>query len=547
MHQKKNDDWIWWKHGVIYHIYPRSFCDSNDDGIGDINGIICKLDYLKQLGVDAIWLSPIYKSPNIDFGYDVSDYRAINPEYGNLEDFKNLIEIAHSKNIKIIMDMIMNHTSNQHPWFIESSSSSDNPKRDWYIWKSDKKGKVPNNWKSSFGNSAWQFDVKTKEYYLHSFFKEQPDLNWRNKEMLKAFFKEIKFWLEMGVDGFRLDVINMIIKDKKYRNNPLNINIPFLQEHKYSRNRPKSHQIVKKLRKLVDKYNDKVLIGEIYVMPPGNAELSASYLSDGENGIHLAFDFSMIFQKWNAGNIYKCIKKWNASISEDGWLCNVLSNHDLKRSINRTFFRLHQIEKAKIEAVLLLTLKGTPFVYYGEEIGMKNTQIPYQHIKDPLGKRFWPLYNGRDGARTPMQWNNDVFAGFSSVTPWLPVNKDYKETNVFNQAKDPHSIFNLYHKLIQLRKEYPSLAKGNFIPVEKGKEGILVYSRTYEDETLTIVLNFTSRKRNIKLKGNGKYEILFSTNNLNEDNSANNEIAISPYEARIYKLYNNKTSYNINN
>ncbi len=540
MNQKETNEWVWWKHGVIYHIYPRSFCDSNDDGIGDINGIICKLDYLKQLGVDAIWLSPIYKSPNIDFGYDVSDYRAINPEYGDLEDFKNLLEIAHSKNIKIIMDMIMNHTSNQHPWFIESSSSLDNSKRDWYIWKSDKKRKVPNNWKSSFGNSAWQFDAKTKEYYLHSFFKEQPDLNWRNKEMLKAFFEEIKFWLEMGVDGFRLDVINMIIKDKKYRNNPLNINIPFLQEHKYSRNRKKSLEIVKKLRKLVDKYNDKVLIGEIYVMPPGNAELSARYLADGEKGIHLAFDFSLMFQKWNAYNYYQCIKKWIKSIPNNGWLCNVLSNHDLKRSINRNPLRTNQIEKAKIEAVLLLTLKGTPFIYYGEEIGMKNTIISYQNIKDPLGKRFWPLYNGRDGSRTPMQWNSDTFAGFSKVKPWLPVNKNYKKINVLNQKNDENSLFNLYLKLIKLRKKYPSLYKGGFIPFKKGKKGFLVFTKYFDDEKLTIALNFTSKKKSIKLEEKKKWEILLSTHSVKEGILFDKQLIIAPYEAIIYKINNHQ-------
>ncbi|MFZ4399175.1 MAG: glycoside hydrolase family 13 protein [Bacteroidales bacterium] len=535
MNQKKADDWIWWKHGVIYQIYPRSFCDSNKDGIGDIIGIISKLDYLKNLGVDAIWLSPIYKSPNIDYGYDVSDYKAINPEYGSLDDFKKLLEIAHSKNIKVIMDMIMNHTSDQHPWFIESKSSLDNPKRDWYIWKSGIKGKTPNNWKSSFGKTAWEYDYKTAAYYLHSFFKEQPDLNWRNKEMAKVFFEEINYWLELGVDGFRLDVINMIVKDKKYRNNPLNIKLPFLQHHKFSRNRPKSHEIVKKLRKLIDNYKDKVLIGEIYVMPPGNTELSASYLSDGEKGIHLAFDFSLIFQKWNANNIYKCIKKWNASIPKDGWPCNVLSNHDLKRSINRNPFRHHQNEKAKIEAVLLLTLKGTPFIYYGEEIGMKNSIISYNSIQDPLGKRFWPIYNGRDGARTPMQWNADFYAGFSEVKPWLPVNKDYKNVNVLNQENTDNTLLKLYRSLLQLRKENPSLVKGNYLPLKKGKDGVFAYTRTFEDEILTIILNFSSEKKSIKLNKKEQFRYLLSTHSVKDENISVKELVVSPYEAIILK------------
>ncbi|MFZ4411710.1 MAG: glycoside hydrolase family 13 protein [Bacteroidales bacterium] len=536
MNKEKENKWIWWKHGVIYHIYPRSFYDSDNDGIGDIKGIICKLDYLVHLGIDAIWLSPIYQSPNKDYGYDVSDYTSINPEYGTLEDFKNLLKIAHSKNIKVIMDMIMNHTSDQHPWFLESKSSIDNPKRDWYIWKTATKGKSPNNWKSSFGNTAWQLDEKTNAYYLHSFFKEQPDLNWRNKEMQHVFFEEIKYWLELGVDGFRLDVINMIVKDKKYRNNPLNLNIPFLQLHKYSRNRPKSYEIVKKLRKLIDKYDESVLIGEIYVMPPGNSKLSASYLADGKKGIHLAFDFSLLFQKWNATIFYKCIQKWNASIPDGGWPCYVFSNHDLKRSINRNPLRKFQLEKAKIEAVLLLTLKGTPFIYYGEEIGMKNARIPYRNIKDSLGKKYWPIYNGRDGARTPMQWNTDAYAGFSMVKPWLPVHSDYKKVNVQFQENETDSLFNIYQSLILLRKKYSSLNKGEFSILKKGKDDIFAYSRIYQDEIICIFMNFSSHEKIVQLKEIGEFEILFSSQSSVKEHFIENKLILSPFEAFIYKL-----------
>ncbi len=535
MKQKEANNWVWWKHGVIYHIYPRSFNDSNNDGIGDINGIIEKLDYLVNLGIDAIWLSPIYQSPKVDFGYDVIDYKAIDTDYGNLDDFKNLLETAHSKNIKVIMDMIMNHTSDQHPWFIESRSSTDNIKRDWYIWQKGEKNKKPNNWKSSFGKSAWQFDKKTEEYYLHSFFKEQPDLNWRNKELAKAFFKEIKFWLNLGVDGFRLDVINMIVKDKKYRNNPFVLNFPFLQKHKYSRNRSKSYKIVEKLRKLIDKYQDKVLIGEIYVMPPGDSKLSASYLTDDEKGIHLAFDFSLMFQKWKAKNYFNCIEKSLSGIPANAWPCNVLSNHDLKRNINRNPFRSNQTEKAKIEAVLLLTLKGTPFIYYGEEIGMKNSVINYSDIKDPLGKQFWPFYNGRDGARTPMQWNSDKYAGFSTAKPWLPVNANYNNINVDNEQNDNNSIYFVYHTLINLRKSNQALQKGDFKSLKRGKKGIMAYSRSFEDTTFIVVVNFTPNPEKVKLYKRNELEILFSTHPVSNTFVNDREITLSPFEAIIYK------------
>jgi alpha-glucosidase len=533
--QKEANEWVWWKHGVIYHIYPRSFYDSNNDGIGDINGIIEKMDYLVNLGIDAIWLSPVYESPKVDFGYDVIDYKAIDNEYGTINDFKNLLEIAHSKNIKVIMDMIMNHTSDQHPWFIESSSSADNPKRDWYIWQNGKRNKAPNNWKSSFGKSAWQYDKRTQAYYLHSFFKEQPDLNWRNKEMAKTFFNEIKYWLDLGVDGYRLDVINMIVKDKKYRNNPFLLNIPFLQNHKYSRNRPKSYKIVEKLRKLTEKYQDKVLIGEIYVMPPGDSKLSASYLTDNKSGIHLAFDFSLMFQKWKAKNYSDCIKKSLSTIPDNAWPCNVLSNHDLKRNINRNPFRSYQIEKAKIEAVLLLTLKGTPFIYYGEEIGMKNSFINYKDIKDPLGKLFWPFYNGRDGARTPMQWNTDEYAGFSEVKPWLPVNANHNTINVENEQNENDSLYTVYQTLIKLRRKNPALQKGDFNIIKKGNNGIMVYNRMLESENLTIALNFTPKPLEVKLYKRKEHEILFSTHPITKQFINAREILLSPFEAIIYK------------
>ncbi len=452
MNKRASDPWIWWKHGVIYHIYPRSFQDSDGDGIGDIRGIIRRLGYLKDLGIDGIWISPMYKSPMVDYGYDVSDYRAIDPVFGTMNDFTELLGKAHELGIRIILDMILNHTSKEHPWFVESSSSLYNPKRNWYIWKEGILGSQPNNWKSAIGGSAWKFDEKTGEYYLHSFFEEQPDLNWRDEELPGVFFEEMKFWLDKGVDGFRLDVINLIAKDKKFRSNPVLFGISALQKHVYTRNRKRSVTIVTQIRELLDRYKNKVSIGEIYTHPPGDAKTAARYLANGNNGIHLAFDFSLIFSSWNAHSYFKSIQSWYKSLPEDGWPCNVLSNHDLLRSIDRFPWRTNREEKAKVAATLLLTMKGTPFIYYGEEIGMHNTHIAKTDIRDPLGKRYWPLFSGRDKSRTPMQWKSEPNGGFTSGIPWLPLNKDIRFRNVRQQEGEPGSLLNHYRNLIRLSK-----------------------------------------------------------------------------------------------
>ncbi len=301
---------VWWKHGVIYHIYPLSFYDSNHDGKGDLKGVILKLDYLASLGVDAIWLSPIFQSPMADFGYDVSDYYSIDPVFGSLDDFKELLEKAHERNIKVILDIVLNHTSEEHPWFIESKSDKNNPKRNWYIWRHSIKNKKPNNWKSAFGGSCWEYDRETKEYYLHSFLKQQPDLNWRNKEVRTEMFNMLNHWLELGVDGFRFDVINFIVKDKKFRNNPF-LYWLFSKRKLRTRNHSKSYRIIRKLRKVLDKYPDCTSIGEIYTLPPGDPKLSASYLLNGKNALHLTFDFSIFFVRWNARKYYKVIENGN--------------------------------------------------------------------------------------------------------------------------------------------------------------------------------------------------------------------------------------------
>lgn len=534
MKQRRPEVYSWWKHGVIYHIYPRSFMDSNGDGVGDIRGIISKLDYLSDLGIDAIWLSPIFLSPMIDFGYDVSDYRSIDPVFGTMDDFRILLDEAHRRNIRVVCDMILNHTSDEHPWFRESRSSKFNPKRQWYIWKDGFRGGPPNNWKSAVGGSAWTLDEHTGQYYLHSFFGEQPDLNWRNPEVIEALLDEMKYWLDMGVDGFRLDVINLIAKDKKFRDNPYLFGITFFQKHRFTRNRKKSKGIVLDLRKLTEQYEDKLLVGEIYTMPPGDSRTAASYLANGK-GIHLAFDFSLIFQSWSAAGYYKCIYNWYSSIPENGWPCNVLSNHDLLRSINRRPWTRFREQKAKVAAAFLLTVLGTPFIYYGEEIGMQNAKISKNDIADPLGKKFWPFFSGRDQARTPMQWNAGENAGFTTGKPWLPVNRDYVIRNTEKQKEEPDSIFNLYRSIIQVRRTDSILQQGRWVAIITGRSGVLVYSRVLGNSRTIVILNFTQLVKKIRLPEHIHGFVMFSTHRKTEEVFYFQDLRVHPFEISIYK------------
>ena len=526
----------WWQTAIFYQIYPRSFYDTNSDGIGDLQGIIQKLDYLKDIGIGAIWISPIYQSPMFDFGYDISDYKVIDQVFGNITDFKQLLHQAHQRGIKIVMDLIMNHTSHKHKWFLESASSKTNPKRDWYIWKPSNFVQPPNNWRSVFGGSGWEYHPKTKQYYYHSFLKEQPDLNWRNPDLQETFFNEIKYWLELGVDGFRLDVLNFIVKDKHLRNNPQPLALPFLQKHEFTRNRPKSYKIIAQLRQLIDSYANRMLVAEIYLPHPGNSAMVGSYLGDGTNGVNLAFDFSLIFTSWGAQTYNHCIQNSLQHIPQNGWPTLVLSNHDLLRSINRLWFRGHQIEKAKIEAVLLLTLKGTPFLYYGEEIGMKNRRIPRIHIKDPLGKKLWPLFTGRDMARTPMQWNSTTHGGFSTAKPWLPIKHDFKKVNVDAQQFDPNSMLAHYKRLIQLRTENPSLQSGQWQSIST-TQNVLIYKRITATQEATILINFDNTRKEILLPTHLlKRTAIFSTHTFRLKQKMWQTLAVEPFEATIFIL-----------
>lgn len=531
-------DRLWWKHGVLYQIYPRSFFDSNGDGIGDIPGITQKLDYIAALGVDGIWLSPINTSPMYDFGYDISDYRAIDPVFGADGDFQRLIEEAHARGIRIIMDLVVNHTSHLHPWFIESRASKDNPKRDWYIWRDGINGEPPNNWMAAFGGRAWEWDSETGQYYLHSFLKEQPDVNWRNERLKKAIFGEIRYWLDRGVDGFRLDVVNQFVKDDRFRSNPFTIGPrprPYdMQRHLYDRNRPELHGILREFRALLDRYHERMSVGEINAEPPGDPVLAASYLGSGDDELHLAFDFSLLFTKWSARRFFEVLKKWDGLIPAKGWPCYVLSNHDQPRAISRYASGNDTMKRAKVAAAMLLTLRGTPFIYYGEEIGMENGRLRRKEIVDPLGKKYWPFHPGRDPERTPMQWDSSPHAGFSAAAPWLPINPDYREINVERSLRDPGSLLNFYKELIKLRREKPALNRGGWRAAAGMTGDVLGYFRETERQSVFVALNFSRATQAIAATGSdGIWKALFSTHKPSGDCFSGLRMKLAPYEVVI--------------
>ncbi|PKL13360.1 MAG: alpha-glucosidase [Spirochaetae bacterium HGW-Spirochaetae-8] len=533
----------WWKEGVVYQIYPRSFQDSNGDGIGDIKGIVNRLEYLKWLGVTALWLSPIYQSPMYDFGYDISDYRQIDPAFGTMEDVLVLISKAHGIGIKIIFDMVLNHTSHLHAWFKESAMDMNSSKRDFYIWHENFQDKKPNNWLAAFGGSAWTIHKKSNQYYLHSFLKEQPDLNWRNPAVVDAVFAEVAYWLELGVDGFRLDVINLIGKNELLKNNPLKIGAsirPYdMQNHIFDRNDPVAHIKLAEFRALLERYQDRMLVGEIMVEKPGSPKIAASYLGNGKDELHLAFDFSFIWIRWNAGKWRIAAEKWYACIPNDGWPCWVLSNHDVVRAITRFG---NNISKAKIAAMFLLTQKGTPFIYYGEEIGMKDKKLPRKSIQDPVGKRYWPFHPGRDGQRRPMQWNDSHQAGFTSHAAWLPLHREYIDNSVDAQQKDPGSLLNFYKNLIILRNNDIVLRLGDCQYETTDDPDVLCYIRRYFGEYRLILLNFARRKKKISIKtilNNTKREsvsMLFSTESRESENICDGEIKLLGYQGVVLSL-----------
>ncbi|MBN2080099.1 MAG: alpha-glucosidase [Spirochaetes bacterium] len=529
------DPRTWWKHGVIYQVYLRSFYDSNGDGIGDIPGVIEKLDYLADLGIDAIWLSPVNASPMHDCGYDISDYNRIDPVFGDGEDFRRLVKEAHGRGMRIIMDLVLNHTSHLHPWFLSSRSSRRSPKRDWYLWSDGTRNRPPNNWRSVFGGSAWKWDELTGQYYLHSFLEEQPDLNWRNPAVREAMFAVVRYWLDRGVDGFRLDAVNWLIKDRRLRNNPAPPGLPLFQAHRYDRNRRSTHNVLGELRRILDGYGERMAVGEVFTLPPGNPALSARFLGDGTDGLHLAFDFSLIYRPWSARRYYRCLRRWERAIPPGGWPCHVLSNHDQRRGISRFGGGRGGEMRAKVAAALLLTARGTPFIYYGEEIGMKNQSIARCRVHDPLGKRYWPLFPGRDPARTPMQWTPGKNAGFTTGPAWLPVGVDYPKVNVEVQSRDRYSLLSFYRSLLSVRNATPALHRGDWSPVVKGHRGVLAYYRTHGKETVFVALNFSDRPRRLHLRHRGQWKVLLSTHRFVNTHFTSLEFTLSPCEATVLK------------
>lgn len=482
-------DTAWWHGSVIYHIYVRSFQDSNGDGIGDLRGLLSRLDYLKELGVDALWLSPIFASPNRDFGYDVSDYYAIQPELGTIDDVHALIQEAHKREIRIIFDLVLNHTSDEHPWFIESRSSKDSEKADYYIWSDD----IPNNWMGAFGGRAWTFDQSRGQYYLHSFLKEQPDLNWRNNAVAEALFKMVRYWLELGIDGFRLDVINLIIKDETLRSNPKIVGSrprPYdLQRHIFDRNRLESHAKIRQLRSVIDEYDGRMLVGEIMAELPGEPELAASYLGKENDELHLSFDFSLAYARFTASSWKRVSKRWyeaTGSKRDPSW---VLSNHDLPRFSSKVRGNRH---KLKMAALFLLTQRGAVFIYYGEELGLPDSRVCPKEMHDPLGKKYWPFHRGRDLSRGPMVWSIGPGNGFSEAKSWLPVTKDANFYSVENQNLEPDSLLNFYRTAIALRKGDTVLTMGHCTFIEAENPHLLIYCRTLGAERRLIVLNMSS-------------------------------------------------------
>jgi alpha-glucosidase len=485
--------YLWWQTGAIYQIYPRSFMDSNGDGVGDLPGISARLDYLQWLGIDAVWLSPIYPSPMADFGYDVADYTGVEPLFGTMADFDHLLAEVHRRGMKLVLDLVPNHTSDMHPWFLESRSSRDNPKRDWYIWRDPAPGGgPPNNWLSVFGGSAWEWDEPTGQYYLHSFAVEQADLNWRNPQVEAAVFDAIRFWLEKGVDGFRVDVIYYMIKDERFRDNPTNPDYEPGQDpsgaqlHLYSYNRPEVHDLVRRLRKVFDKYDHRVMIGEIY-LPPSELML---YYGENNDEAHLPFNFQLILLPWDPGVIRAAVSSYEAGLPANGWPNWVLGNHDNHRIATRI-----GREQARVANMLLLTVRGTPTCYYGDELAMVDVEVPPEMVRDPqeLGKPGLGL--GRDPERTPMQWDSSPNAGFTTGNPWLPVALDYANYNVTAERDDPASMLTLVRQLLALRRSSPALTMGDYADVASSAPDVFSFTRTHGDERILVLLNFSHAPR----------------------------------------------------
>jgi alpha-glucosidase len=546
---------VWWKEAVAYQVYPRSFMDSNGDGIGDIQGVISKLDYLKDLGIDVIWICPIYKSPNDDNGYDISDYQGIMDEFGTMEDFDLLLAEVHRRDMKLIMDLVINHTSDEHPWFIESRSSKDNPYRDYYIWHPGKDGKEPNNWESIFGGSAWKYDEKTKEYFMHVFSSKQPDLNWENPMVRNELYKMVNWWLDKGIDGFRVDAISHIKKVPGFPDMPNPDNLKYVPSYEGHMNRDGIHVFLEELKQNTFANYDIMTVGEANGV---SLEQADDWVGEKNGKFDMIFQFEHLglWRKETENGIdlpalKKTLTKWQKGLDGTGWNALFLENHDQPRSVstwgNDGEFR---VESAKALATMYFLMHGTPFIYQGQEIGMTNVQFQSIDDYDDVGMRnyydnelekgtpveeimevIWKT--GRDNSRTPMQWTTEKNGGFSTGNPWLKVNPNYTEINVEAEMKNPDSIYHYYKKLIQLRKESEVLVYGSYDITMEDHDQIYAYTRKFGDEMTLIVTNLFAEETELtlpkELDGMSK-ELLLSNYDSNDENR------LKPYEARVYKL-----------
>ncbi len=524
----------WWQTAVVYQIYPRSFADSDGDGIGDLAGILERIDYLSDtLGVDAVWLSPFYPSPMADFGYDVSDYCDVDPIFGTLDDFDRLLAAAHERGLRIIIDLVPNHTSDRHPWFLESRSSRDNPKRDWYVWRDPlADGSPPNNWLSAFGGAAWEFDETTGQYYLHSFLKSQPDLNWRNPAVKEAVFDVVRFWLDRGVDGFRLDVAHFIMKDPEFRDNPpapsfgedfKSMGEYDTQLHLYDKGHPDVHRVFRDLRSLLDSYEgDRFSVGEVHVF---DLDEWAKYYGENLDGLHMPFNFTLVWAPWGAERFRHLVDAVDGAVPEGGWPNYVLGNHDERRLVGR-----YGPKQARVAAMLLLTLRGAPTIYYGEELGLTQVDIPRHQQQDPWALQE-PAVESRDGCRTPMPWDGSPTAGFSppgSSDPWLPVTDEHRAMSVEAQLAEDGSMLQLYRSLLRLRRSRPELQVGDYRSLDTA-EGVFAYERWGEDGRVLVALNFSDEERVV---ASGSGEVLLSTA-LDRSGPINERLILRPHEGVV--------------
>jgi alpha-glucosidase len=485
----------WWRDGVFYQIYPRSFMDANGDGIGDLRGIETRLDHLAWLGVDALWISPCFPSPSADFGYDVSDYCDIDPMFGTLADFDSLVRAAHARAIKIVLDWVPNHTSDRHRWFLEARASRSAATRGFYVWRDPAPGGgPPNAWKSVFGGPAWEWDEATGQFYLHSFLKEQPDLDWRNPELVKAMHATLRFWFDRGVDGFRIDVVQRLAKHPALRDDAEGCRCEDYgaAPHTHAENHPDVHAVLRGVRSVFDEYPERAAIGEVFLMNP--AEVARYYGRDDE--LHLAFNFSFLRSPWVAERFAAEVETMEGYLREHGWPTIVLSNHDVPRHATRYDDAIRGDLRARVAAMMLLTLRGTPFLYYGEEIGMRNVPIPDDRLQDPLARTLHRSLS-RDPERTPMQWDAAPGAGFTTGAPWLPIG-DAGARNVAAQRRDPGSLLTLYRDLLALRRAYPALHAGAFRRLPAPGD-VFAYERSHAGERAVVALSFASEAREVDL------------------------------------------------